>query len=216
MFRAITATTCAIAVGCGAPEEPPPDDACRFATEADAVTPGPLSTPRWAFRPWIAKDISNADDTRAFVEGFRARDIPVGAVILDSPWATHYNTFVVNDARYPDFPGLLDELHAQDIRVVLWTTQMVNRTGLDFETGGDTYEGPAPHYEEGKRCGFFVDDGADYLWWKGLGAASTSSIRRRSRGGTASRTRCSTSASMAGSSTSATSTSPTRCRATPA
>ncbi len=170
MFRAITATTCAIAVGCGDPEEPPPDDACRFATEADAVTPGPLSTPRWAFRPWIAKDISNADDTRAFVEGFRARDIPVGAVILDSPWATHYNTFVVNDARYPDFPGLLDELHAQDIRVVLWTTQMVNRTGLDFETGGDTYEGPAPHYEEGKRCGFFVDDGADYLWWKGLGA----------------------------------------------
>jgi alpha-glucosidase (family GH31 glycosyl hydrolase) len=146
-------------------------DVCQFRTAADEVTPPPLDTPRWAFRPWISKDISNGDDTRAFVDGFRTRDIPVGVVVLDSPWATHYNTFIVNDARYPNFPQMVDELHAQDIRVVLWTTQMVNRTGFDLEEGGDSYTGPAPKYDEGQRCGFFVDDGADYLWWKGLGAA---------------------------------------------
>jgi alpha-glucosidase (family GH31 glycosyl hydrolase) len=53
--------------------------------------------------PWISKDISTRDDTRAFVAGFRERDIPVGVVVLDSPWETNYNTFVPNPTRYPDF-----------------------------------------------------------------------------------------------------------------
>jgi alpha-glucosidase (family GH31 glycosyl hydrolase) len=146
-------------------------DSCEFRTAADEVSPPPLSTPRWAFRPWIAKDISSRDDMRAFIAGFRERGIPVGVVLLDSPWATHYNTFEVNPTRYPDFPAFVDELHGQDIRVVLWTTQMVNRTGFDLEEGGDTYVGPHPKYEEGKRCGFYIDDGQEYVWWKGVGAA---------------------------------------------
>jgi alpha-glucosidase (family GH31 glycosyl hydrolase) len=146
-------------------------DACSFRTEADDVTAPPLDTPRWAFRPWISKDISTGDDTRAFVEGFQTRGIPVGVVVLDSPWSTHYNTFIVNESRYPNFPDLLADLHAQDIRVVLWTTQMVNRTGFDVEEGGDSYVGEAPKYAEGQTCGFFVDQGEDYLWWKGFGAA---------------------------------------------
>lgn len=145
-------------------------DPCAFHTAADDVAPPPLSTPRWAFRPWISKDISDGADTRAFVGGFRDRDIPVGVVVLDSPWATHYNTFVVNEKRYPAFPAMVEELHAQGVRVVLWTTQMVNRTGFDLEPGGDAYDGPSPNFEEGKRCGFFVDQGADSLWWKGFGA----------------------------------------------
>jgi alpha-glucosidase (family GH31 glycosyl hydrolase) len=66
---------------------------------------------------------------------------------------------------------MVDELHAEGIRVVLWTTQMVNRTGFDLEPGGDSYVGEAPEYEEGQKCGFYIDDGTDYLWWKGLGAA---------------------------------------------
>ncbi len=159
----------AVPSGCNSPESSG-DPTCRFRTAADDVEPAPLSTPRWAFRPWIAKDISNGADTRAFVAGFRERGIPVGVVVIDSPWATHYNTFVVNENRYPAFASMVDELHAQDIRVVNWTTQMVNRTGFDFETGGDRYEGPAPNFEEGKRCGFLVDQGSDYLWWKGNGA----------------------------------------------
>ena len=149
--------------GCG-------DDPCQFRTGADDVMPPPLATPRWAFRPWVSKDISDGADTRAFIAGFQERGIPVGAVVLDSPWETHYNTFVPNEARYPAFADMVAELHAQDIRVVLWTTQMVNRTGFDLEPGGDTYEGAAPNYETGKQCGFFVDHGTDYLWWKGFGA----------------------------------------------
>ena len=145
-------------------------DPCDLRTAADAVSPPPLATPRWALRPWISKDISDGADTRAFVAGFREREIPVGVVVLDSPWETHYNTLIPNETRYPAFADMVAELHAQDIRIVLWTTQMVNRTAFDLEPGGDTYSGPAPNYEPGQRCKFFVDHGTDYLWWKGFGA----------------------------------------------
>jgi alpha-D-xyloside xylohydrolase len=152
------------------PDAPPVNPACEFRTAADDVVPPPIHTPRWAFRPWISKDISDTADTRAFVAGFAERDIPVGVVVLDSPWETHYNTFVVNPARYPEFPELVGELHDADIRVVLWITQMVNRSGVDLEPGGDTYEGASPNFAKGRECNFFVDDNTDYLWWKGFGA----------------------------------------------
>jgi len=158
------------ALACGGSE---PDDIpseCEFRTTADEVTAPAIDTPRWAFRPWISKDISDDADTRAFVQGFEERGIPVGAVVFDSPWSTHYNSMEVNPERYPRFDQLVSELHAKDIRVVMWVTQMVNRTGFDLEIGGDTYVGPSPNFEEGKRCGFFVDNGGDYLWWKGNGA----------------------------------------------
>ncbi|MBK9001744.1 MAG: hypothetical protein IPM35_38975 [Myxococcales bacterium] len=155
---------------CGGEDSAPKErDPCNL-PEKSVPTPA-LSTPRWAFEPWISKDISSAEDTRAFVKGFRDRDIPVGAVVLDSPWETHYNTFVPHPERYPDFPGLVEELHADDIRVVLWITQMVNVTGYDFEPGGDSYVGPSPNLEEGERCGFFVNEAERFQWWKGSGAA---------------------------------------------
>lgn len=147
-----------------------PDDSCKFRTKADEVVPPPLHTPRWAFRPWISKDISDGADTRAFIDGFATRDIPVGALVIDSPWETHYNTFVVNEARYPDFREMVADLHSRNVRVVMWVTQMVNRTGFDLEPGGDSYVGPSPNYELGRQCGFFVDNASDNLWWKGSGS----------------------------------------------
>ena len=159
-------------VACGnSPSEPeglPPE--CRFRSAADDMQAPPNDTPRWAFRPWISKDISDDADTRAFVRGFEERGIPVGAVVFDSPWATSYNSMVVNPDRYPAFDQLVADLHAKNIRSVMWVTQMVNRSSFDLESDGDTYLGPSPNFEEGKHCGFYVDDNNDYLWWKGNGA----------------------------------------------
>lgn len=131
----------------------------------------PARTPRWAFEPWISKDISTTDDTYAFVDGFRMRDIPVGAVVLDSPWETSYNTFVPHPVRYHDFARLVTDMHGRGVRVVLWITQFVNRQSFDLEQGGDTYVGPASNFDEGTACGFFVNSGDTYRWWKGAGAA---------------------------------------------
>ncbi|MFO0762857.1 MAG: glycoside hydrolase family 31 protein, partial [Byssovorax sp.] len=129
-----------------------------------------LHTPRWAFEPWISKDISTGPDTYDFVQGFQDRDIPVGVVVLDSPWETIYNSFTPNPSRYPDFGKMVGDMHQKNVKVVLWITQMVNSISYDLEKGGDTYKGPAPKLDEGNNCGFFVDEGAQYPWWKGTGA----------------------------------------------
>ncbi|MGZ3473814.1 MAG: TIM-barrel domain-containing protein [Polyangiales bacterium] len=145
---------------------------CTFDCTPEEDKPAPTPhTPRWAFRPWISKDISDRADTYAFVKGFEDRDIPVGAVVLDSPWETNYNSLIPNPKRYGDFAGMVKDLHAKDIRVVLWITQMVNYQSFDFEMGGDSYPTESPNYEEGLACGFFVNKGTSYGWWKGVGGA---------------------------------------------
>jgi alpha-glucosidase (family GH31 glycosyl hydrolase) len=171
----LTATACGGDGGGSTVDAGPPADAydptCRYRTDADQPTPAPISTPRWAFRPWISKDISTDADTRAFVAGFAERGIPVGAVVLDSPWETHYNTFVPDPARYPGFDQLVSDLHGQGIKLVLWTTAMVNSSGIDLEEGGNRYPGPSPNFQRGKDCGFYVNEATEYLWWKGTGAS---------------------------------------------
>lgn len=131
----------------------------------------PRHTPRWAFLPWISKDISNGADHRAFVQGFIDRDIPIGVGVLDSPWETHYNTFVPNPSRYPGFFDMVKELNGKGVRTVLWITSLVNENGFDAEPGGDTYVGASPNFGPGRRGGYFTDNGATFLWWKGQGAA---------------------------------------------
>ncbi|MFO0722714.1 MAG: glycoside hydrolase family 31 protein [Myxococcota bacterium] len=147
--------------------------ACSSAApEPDGLAPiptPPRHTPRWAFEPWISKDISTTADTRDFVQGFIDRHIPVGAVVIDSPWMSQYTTFIPSPSRYPDFGPLIAELHAKGVRLVVWTTQMINESSYDLEMGGDKYEGPSPNYYEAKGKGYMVNDGQTYLWWKGVG-----------------------------------------------
>ncbi len=150
----------------------PPEDAgtCTWDAAVDDVPVPAIHTARWAFEPWISKDISTTADTYAFVDGFRERDIPVGAVVLDSPWETHYNTFVPNPSRYPNFNQLVTDLHMRGVKIILWTTQMVNQSGYDLEMGGDIYRGESPNFREGLFCNFYVNEGQLFTWWKGRGA----------------------------------------------
>ncbi len=153
------------------PPELKPADPC---VRADAEYQRPevkAFTPRWAYEPWVSKDISDRADTYAYIDGFRQRDIPVGAVVLDSPWETQYNNFVPNPARYGDFPSLVKDMHDRQVKVVNWMTQLVNEQSFDFEKGGDRYEGAAPNLEVGRSCNYFIDNADTYVWWKGRGAS---------------------------------------------
>ena len=170
------ATTFA-ACGDGGSNTPPakPVDPCvrtDLDPEAATLAPGPGHTPRWAFEPWISKDISDRADTYAYVDGFKSRGIPVGTVVLDSPWETQYNTFVASPTRYGDFPSLVSDMHARGVKVVVWITSLVNEQSFDFENGGgDLYAGASPNLAEGQACNYFVENGDTYNWWKGKGAA---------------------------------------------
>jgi len=140
------------------------------APEDEAAAP-PIHTPRWALRPWISKDISDRDDTYTFVDGFIERGIPVAAVVIDSPWEKNYNTFEPNPTRYPDFGGMVGDMSDRGVRVVLWTTQMLNQSSFDVEPGGDFYDGAAEGFVEALDCGYFVNGREVSYWWKGRGGA---------------------------------------------
>lgn len=155
--------------GCDGTSDCEADDSCDGGPITEPDAPATYSPP-WTFEPWISKDISDGPDTYAFVDGFQERDIPVGAVVIDSPWGTNYTTFIVNEERYPDFPKMVEDLHAEDIRIVMWTTQMINESSFDVETGGDVYDGPSPNLREASRNDYLVNDAETYFWWKGYGA----------------------------------------------
>src|SRR5439155_4183808 len=126
----------------------------------------PPLTPRWVYEPWVWEDEENsAQALLTLVDQYRQRNIPVGAVIVDSPWQTNYNTFVFGP-NYPDPGPLLADLHRQNVRVVLWATGFINVTSDDGPE-----RGKAANYDQAARAGYFVDHGQTYSWWKGEGSA---------------------------------------------
>jgi alpha-D-xyloside xylohydrolase len=152
------------------PQAPPGPGSCVQANIDHP--PAPIrKTARWAFEPWISKDISDRQDTYDFVGGFQSRGIPIGAVVLDSPWETNYNTFTPNPNRYGDFNGMVNDMHAKGVKVVLWITAYVDNYSFDLEPGSTLYDGPAANYQQGYDCHYYIDDGEDHVWWKGRGGS---------------------------------------------
>src|SRR5690349_15083228 len=88
----------------------------------DSQQPRPPLTPRWAYEPWVWEDEGNTSTAvRELLAGYRQRDIPVGVVIIDSPWMTNYNTFRFAE-NYSDASSLMQELDSSGMRVILWLT----------------------------------------------------------------------------------------------
>jgi len=105
-----------------------------------------------------------------FLGGFQARDIPVGAVVLDSPWETNYNTFTPHPVRYHDFDKLVADLHAKSVHIVLWMTQLVNQSSYDLEQGGEQLPRAPPRTTtRASPAASSSMNGHLYGWWKGLG-----------------------------------------------
>jgi alpha-glucosidase (family GH31 glycosyl hydrolase) len=130
------------------------------------ATSRPPLTPRWVYEPWVWEDEDNDQQAlQTLVDDYRARGIPVGAVIIDSPWQTNYNTFEFSP-NYPDPAGLIDDLHGRGIRVIAWATNFVNVSSFDGPE-----RGKAAGYDEAHGAGYFVDGGQVVEWDKGRGSA---------------------------------------------
>jgi len=118
--------------------------------------------PDWAFHHWVWENESTQESAIALVDDYLARDIPVGAIIIDSPWMTSYNSFVFEPSQYPDPQGMVDYFHSKGVRVFLW---MVSAINLD-----------SPLYAEAAEAGYFTtvnersEDPGIVDWWKGEGS----------------------------------------------
>jgi alpha-glucosidase (family GH31 glycosyl hydrolase) len=136
--------------------------ACSAKDDPAAVTAATPPWPEWAFHHWVWEDESTQESALALVDDYLARDIPVGAIIIDSPWATGYSTFEWDNTLFPDPQAMIDTLHDQGVRVIVWTVPGINtdQTAL---------------YEEAAANGWFMagDDGGSPKvvdWWKGEGS----------------------------------------------
>jgi alpha-glucosidase (family GH31 glycosyl hydrolase) len=116
----------------------------------------PPITPRWAFEPWAWEDNTNTrQSTESLIAGYMSRQIPVGAVIIDSPWETTYDTLVWDTTRYPSPQAMIAGFHAQGVKVLMWLVAFVDTD--------------APTHQMVRQQGYGVNGSADATWWKGTG-----------------------------------------------
>lgn len=124
----------------------------------------PPVTPAWAFRHIAWEDsINTAQGAVSLVDGYLQRDIPVGAVIIDSPWTTTYNDFNWDTCRYANHQAMIKTFKEKDIKVILWLTGVVNLESKDtpFQKS-DAYD-----YVVSKNYG--INNSQPHTWWKGKG-----------------------------------------------
>lgn len=135
----------------------------------------PPILPYWSILPGVWEDNQN---TEAFVReglvgGYQSHDIPVGFVLIDSPWSRTYNDFLIDRERYPNFEQMVSDFRRRGMRTIVWLTGAINRWSHD------TPSMKHPDYDKVLANGWYVmpkgHDGYEghepfeVKWWKGGG-----------------------------------------------
>lgn len=125
----------------------------------------PPLTPVWALGCWLWEDDFNtAQRVDSLLAGYAKYDIPVGTVLLDSPWSNRYNDFTVDTLRYPNPEKWFSDLQDNGYRVVLWMTTMVDSHDKDTR-----FKDSADFYNTAAQNGYLTSKGEQIKWWKGKG-----------------------------------------------
>ena len=144
------------------------------------LTGFPALLPEWGYGFWKSRDIhEHQDDVLDDYEGFRRHHLPLDAIVIDSPWATQYNTWEFNPYQFPDPAGMIGRLRADGVRTVLWATPWVNLDSRDGQVPPQPesealHAQPAPNYEPAAAAGYLVrgPEGEPHVgrWWMGTGS----------------------------------------------
>ena len=125
----------------------------------------PPSTPAWALECWLWEDdVNTADAVHDLLRGYEEHDFPVRTILIDSPWSTRYNDFIVDEERYPNPTEFFGQLQEDGYRVVLWMTPMVDSRSKDTAIP-DSQD----WFDEAKSNGYLAGNGQQTGWWKGRG-----------------------------------------------
>ncbi len=124
----------------------------------------PPISPLWVYEPWVWEDsLNNEIGVMRLVNEYQQNQIPVGAIIIDSPWSLSYNDFVWDKSKYPNPKNLIRLLRKRGVRTVMWLTGCVNSESVD------TKNQRSPDLEFVKSKGYAVNRGKESKWWKGKG-----------------------------------------------
>lgn len=155
--------------------QPQPDDHSPIDTGYVQST----AWPKWVFEHWIWEGEGTTQSARQLADDYLANDIPVGAIIIDSPWETDYNTFEWDSTRYPGAQGMIDYFHSRNIKVLCWITGGIDTNihplwdygrDHDYFMKENASSGPAiVKWWKPTRCSLIDLYNPDAVaWWKGL------------------------------------------------
>ncbi|HEX5192288.1 MAG TPA: TIM-barrel domain-containing protein [Solirubrobacteraceae bacterium] len=138
----------------------------------------PALLPEWGYGFWKSRDVhEHQDDVLDDFHGFRRHAIALDAIVIDSPWATQYNTWEFNPHQFPDAPGMIELMRSHGVRTVLWCTPWVNRDSRDGQippqpASERLHREPASNYAAGERHYVKSAEGEPLVrrWWMGTGS----------------------------------------------
>lgn len=133
--------------------------------------------PYWALAPWKARDYHrNQKEVDEDVDRYRQLGLPASVILIDSPWATNYNTYEFNPKQFENAAAMIRHLHSEGYKLVLWHTSWINQENNPPREQGFQDKLPttaAANFAEAEKNGYLLHraDGSTYLgqWWKGKG-----------------------------------------------
>ncbi len=142
------------------------------------LTGFPALLPEWGYGFWKSRDVhEHQDDVMDDYEGFRRHEIPLDAIVIDSPWATQYNTWEFNPHQFPDASGMVRLMREDGVRTVLWVTPWTNLDSRDGQIPPQPeserlHREPASNYAAGTPHFVRDADGEPLVkqWWMGTGS----------------------------------------------
>ena len=133
--------------------------------------------PYWAMAPWVSRDYHKTEaEVLSDVDRTRSLGLPASVLMIDSPWATNYNSYQFNPKQFDDAAGMVRHIHESGLKLVLWHTPWINnKSDPPTEAGFAGKIAPlAENYQFAADQGLFVKNpnGSPYVgrWWKGMGS----------------------------------------------
>lgn len=98
-----------------------------------SLTAQPAIPPKWAFAPIQWRNVvSGQAMVLQDASDIRENDVPTGAIWIDRPYQSGYNTMEFDPDRYPDPAAMVDSLHRRGFRLAGWNTPYLDETDPDF------------------------------------------------------------------------------------
>ena len=103
----------------------------------------------------------NQEDILKYADNILKNKFPVGVFMVDDNWQKHYGNFDFKPERFPDPKGMIDQLHKDGFRIMLWICPFVSPD--------------SPEFRELQQKGYLIKkkgtrQAAIIPWWNGYSA----------------------------------------------
>ena len=126
------------------------------------VIPAPLFFSMPQYNTWIELMYNqNQEDILAYADNVLKHNFPTGVFMVDDNWQKYYGNFDFKPDRFPDPKGMIERLHKEGFRIMLWICPFVSPD--------------SPEFRDLQQKGFLIkkkgtNEAAIISWWNGFSA----------------------------------------------